>query len=467
MKSTKKKYDIQRDISHMLTKHPKINALVQLFVAHGARVLLVGGAVRDLLLGIECHDIDVEIYNISAHQVEALLDTLGTVMLVGKSFGVFRLAGLDVDVSLPRKDSAGRKPEVCFDPDLSFADAFRRRDLTINAMGIDLSTFELIDPWGGQEDLENKILRAPDPYFFVQDPLRFFRVMQFIGRLEFQPDATLNEVCRSMDVTSVSDERIEGEIEKLLLRSVRPSLGFRWLNTLGRLQDIFPELFATIGVPQRPDYHPEGDVFEHSMQSLDAAVRWHEGTQEEKLIVRYAALCHDLGKVTTTRLINGVYRALEHAQAGVKPTKALLHRITRKKECIAAVAKLVYHHMDPSCFISNGAKAAAYRRLALKLAPETTIEQLCALSRADRQGRNGTPPEPLHDEVPMIEQFKHKALESNVLYMPVPPLLHGKDIAHLVAAGPAMGVLLKKAYEIQIEEGILDKEILLKRLSDS
>jgi tRNA nucleotidyltransferase (CCA-adding enzyme) len=387
-------------------------------------------------------------------------------MLVGKSFGVFRIAGLDVDFSLPRTDSEGRKPVVTSDPHLSFADAFRRRDLTINAMGIDLATFELIDPWGGLDDLRNKILRAPDAHFFVQDPLRFFRVMQFIGRLEFQPDATLDDVCRGMDVSAVSIERIEGEIEKLLLLARRPSLGFRWLKTIGRLHDIFPELFATIDIPQRADYHPEGDVFEHSMQALDAAARSHEGSDHDKLVMRYAALCHDLGKVSTTRLIDGVYRALEHAQAGVKPTKALLHRITGKKEYIAAVAKLVYHHMDPSCFITNGAKAAAYKRLALKLAPETTLEQLCALSIADRQGRNGAGHEPLHEHVAMTEQFRTKAHASNVLYQPIVPLLHGKDIAHLVAAGPAMGAMLKKAYEIQIEEGVTDKDLLLKRISE-
>ena len=128
---------------------------------------------------------------------------------------------------------------MIIDPHMNFADAFKRRDLTINAMGIDLKTFELIDPWHGLEDLKKGILRAPDAKLFIEDPLRLFRVMQFIGRFQMNPDKQLNEICAKMSLAGISTERIEAEFDKLFLKSKRPSLGIRWLQEIGRLQRNF------------------------------------------------------------------------------------------------------------------------------------------------------------------------------------------------------------------------------------
>ena len=189
----------------------------------GMKTYLVGGAVRDLLLNLSIKDVDIEVYNLQPEVVEKILRQFGPVSLVGKVFGVFRVHGLDVDWSLPRADSPGRKPEVKIDPFMSYHNAFVRRDLTINAMGIDLSTSELIDPFNGVHDVKKKILRSPDTRFFIQDPLRFYRVMQFIGRFEMVPDEKLDTLCSRMDISDVSRERIEQEFKKLLLKSVRPS----------------------------------------------------------------------------------------------------------------------------------------------------------------------------------------------------------------------------------------------------
>src|SRR5581483_2368303 len=178
------------------------------------------------------------------------LSLYGPVSLVGKVFGVFRIHGLDIDWSLPRSDSSGRKPEVQIDPFMGYKEAFARRDLTINAMGIDLVSHALIDPFNGCADLKAGILRAPDAAFFVQDPLRFYRVMQFIGRFGYRPDDELNRICASMDIATVSRERIEVEFEKLFLRSEQPSLGLRWIEKLGRMREVLPELAATVGVMQ-------------------------------------------------------------------------------------------------------------------------------------------------------------------------------------------------------------------------
>ena len=183
----------------------------------GGRVLLVGGIVRDSLLQKSGSDLDFEVYHLSFDQLQAVLQQFGPVSFVGKSFGVLRLHTLDADWSIPRADSSGRKPKVDLDPNMSFVDAFKRRDLTINAMGIDVRTGELIDPYGGLFDLQNKILRAPDILFFVQDPLRLFRVMQFMARLHMVPDAQLNAVCKTMDISTISAERIDEEFKKLFL----------------------------------------------------------------------------------------------------------------------------------------------------------------------------------------------------------------------------------------------------------
>ncbi len=248
-------------------------------------------------------------YGLTTDQLEKILRSFGPVSLVGKSFGVLRLHGLDIDWSLPRADSAGRKPTVVIDPTMSFEQAFRRRDLTINAVGIDLHTYELIDPFNGQQDLTNKLLRPTDVQLFTEDPLRFFRVMQFIGRFEMEPTESLNVLCTKMDISHVSIERIETEFEKLLLKSVHPSRGIRWIATIGRLQDVLPELAATVGVAQNPQWHPEGDVFEHTMQALDAAAALPYTDKRTRLIILYAALCHDLGKAVTTEDVAGVWKS--------------------------------------------------------------------------------------------------------------------------------------------------------------
>lgn len=260
MQYTKIDSTIQSCLEKTVHNYPKVVSIAQALHQAGARVFLVGGAVRDLLLGNQPKDLDIEVQNISLPELENILKKFGPVSTVGKSFGVLRVHGVDVDWSLPRSDTSGRKPTVTVDPFMDIKQAFARRDLTINAMGIDLHSFELVDPFNGQKDLQEKKLRATDPQFFVEDPLRFFRVMQFVARFQMFPDKELNELCRSMDLSGVSRERIDQECAKWLLKSKKPSLALDWLESIGRLQDIFPEVAALKGVEQEPHWHPEGDV---------------------------------------------------------------------------------------------------------------------------------------------------------------------------------------------------------------
>lgn len=449
---------------NLINHYPHVEDIIKKITSQKGRAFLVGGAVRDLLLGLPIKDLDIEVHRLTIDQLQKILSEFGPVSLVGKAFGVLRLHGLDIDWSLPRADSSGRHPEVKIDPFMKIENAFKRRDLTINAMGIDLNTFELVDPWGGCEDLQKGILRAPDANLFKEDPLRLFRVMQFVGRFGFTPDNALNELCKHMDLKGISVERIEAEFDKLLLKSAQPSLGIRWLKEIGRLQEIFPELADTIGTKQEPDWHPEGDVFEHTMQALDGGVLLDYESAEQKLTALYALMCHDLGKVSTTKLIDGRLRSIGHEEAGVPLAKSLLKRITRRVDLIRAVEKLVRYHMAPGTYPKTGAKLPAYKRLALKLAPDVTMELLAKVSLADKRGRNPDNSKPLTKEIPEVTEFLKMVQKANVVHKPEEPVLLGRDLEGTVEPGPYMGQLLKQAYEIQIDQGITDKAELLKRI---
>ena len=457
--------NVQQHLLQLIGTYPLVRRIVQAIDKSDGRSVLVGGAVRDLYLELPTKDLDIEVYGIKPENLETILRKFGPVSLVGKVFGVFRVHGLDVDWSLPRADSPGRKPEVKIDPFMPYEDAFRRRDLTINAMGIDLISFVLIDPFDGLEDLKKNILRAPDVRFFIQDPLRFYRVMQFIARFEMSPDKELNSICKTMDIDTVSRERIEEEFKKLLLKSKRPSLGIRWINRIGRLQEILPELYNTINVPQPFKWHPEGDVFEHTMQTIDAAaiIANKYIDEHDKLVLMYAALCHDLGKVTTTEKIEGTYKSIGHAKEGEKLIKHMLKRITHNKDLIDAVCKLVKYHMIPAQLVQSEAKLSAYKRLANKLS-SVSMQMLADVCLADKRGRNPDGPDPLDISHPEIDEFLAHTHEAKVLEEVEKPILLGRDLLDIIKPGPEMGVLLKKAYQIQIEEGIKDKEKLKQRI---
>jgi len=456
---------VERDrLVQLVDRYPILRTVDGEVRAQGGLMLIVGGAVRDIILGRPVAEIDVEIYHLTVDAVAALLSRHGLVSFVGKSFGVFKLAGIPIDWSLPRLDESGRKPHVTIVKDLPIADALRRRDLTMNAMAIDLATSELIDPWGGRADMAAHRLRTPDPAFFVEDPLRFYRVMQFIGRFAMYPDPVLQQLCQEIELHGLSRERISAEFEKLLLRAPEPSRGLRWLVELGRLEEMLPEVAATQGIPQEPSWHPEGDVFEHTMQAIDAAAAQPYDDQQVRRLVIYAALCHDLGKVTTTQLVDGRLRSIGHEAAGVAPTRTLLQRISLEVALQKAVVKLVRHHMAPGSFIKGGAKDAAYKRLARMLMPETNLATLALLAYADKRGRNPESHRPLTIPLPEVDQFIARADALGVLKGPEVPLISGADLVDVVSPGPRLGALLKEAYALQLDEGIGDKAILLKLL---
>lgn len=466
MKSTQNLPIIEPQLRMLLDAHPSIVPIVQAIHAASGKAYLVGGAVRDLVLGLDVYDMDIEVHGITLDALTTILANEGPVSLVGKSFGVLKLHGTRTDWSLPRSDKGGRKPAVTVDPSMNITEALRRRDLTMNAMAIDLATHQFVDPFHGLEDLKKGILRSPDIDFFCEDPLRFYRVMQFIGRFSMYPDELLEKTCTQMEIGTVSVERIETEFEKLLLKSKRPSLGIRWLASIGRLAEILPELADTLTTEQDLIWHPEGAVFEHLMQSLDAAVLIDKGTPQLNLILRYAALCHDLGKVSTTRTIDGRVTSRGHAEAGVPLARAFLKHLTRNVKLIDTVLILVKYHMQPGQFVQQDSGLAAYRRLALRLAPLANLDMLLSLAIADRRGRNPHSHEPLTSTPAFVSTFLQRAQEAEVLHEPEKPILQGHDISDLVPPGPLMGELLRYAFQQQIEHSIKNKELLKQLLEE-
>ncbi|MCA1815835.1 MAG: hypothetical protein LC746_05400, partial [Acidobacteria bacterium] len=239
----------------------KITALARAVREAGGRALLVGGCVRDALLGRQPKDWDVEVYGVEPARLRALLEKFGRVDAVGEAFTVYKL-GRSLDVSLPRRERKQGRGHRGFviegDPAMSFEEAARRRDFTINAILFDPLTREHIDPFGGQTDLKNRILRAVAPETFVEDSLRVLRAAQLAARFELEVDAATVELCRSIDLTDLPAERVWGELEKLLLQAERPSVGFDWLAKLNATPRLFPEVQALVGVPQDSEWHPEG-----------------------------------------------------------------------------------------------------------------------------------------------------------------------------------------------------------------
>lgn len=451
-----------------------VQPILLAFINGGGVPYLVGGAVRDILMGREPLDVDIEVHGLAAEQVESILGSFGTISFVGKQFGVYKLHGNDIDWSLPRTDSKGRKPLVEIDPFIGIEKALRRRDVTMNAMAIDLRNFaefgilvnkdqkEICDPFGGMAALNNKTLTAVDTTLFAEDPLRFYRVMQFIARFGFEPDAALSALCTAMELNpqDISSERIWAEFEKMLLLSPRPSLGLRWVQKIGRIKELFPELGDCQDTQQWKGYHPEGNVFEHSMQALDAAAYLLAEIKKDKrkTILLAASLCHDLGKVVST---TPELTAKGHELTGVPLAERFLKRFTSDHEIIAAVKKLVRYHLEPRLMMKNKAGAYEYKKLAFELDPEVTLLDLTVIWLADQRGRNGESHEPLTTYEDEYRFFLSKIQEYGLTVGPEEPVLKGRDLVPVLAAGPHLGPLLAFAYDLQIRMGETDRTVLL------
>lgn len=425
----------------------------------GGRALLVGGCVRDPLMGKQPKDWDLEVYQLAPTRLRQLLDQFGPVNAVGESFTVYKL-GKHLDVSIPRRERKSGRGHKAFviegDPSMSVTEAARRRDFTINAILQDPLTGELIDPFDGQRDLKQRILRAVSTETFAEDSLRVLRAAQFAARFEFDVDAATVELCRSLDLSDLPAERIWGEMEKLLLQARRPSVGLEWLQRLGVVEKLFPEIQSLIGVPQDPEWHPEGDVFVHTQLVVDRARELvDELSYPRQVTVMLAALAHDFGKPPTTRFLEGRWRSRGHEEAGVPPTESFLGRINMHTidgyDVREQVIALVREHLKPGEFYKKRDEVGegAFRRLARRCEPDL----LYRVAKADSLGRNAdwVPREQWYDAEAQ-EWFIERSRELLVEQRAPDPLLLGRHLLELgVEPGPEMGEITRVVYEMQLD----------------
>ncbi len=432
--------------------------------AAGGRALVVGGWVRDRLRGYPSKDIDIEIFEINQEQLPALLAPIGRVEPVGQSFPVYKVVPPggspgEIDVALPRRESKrgrGHKGfEVHGDPSMSVAEAARRRDFTINAISWDPLTSGYEDPFDGRGDLQRRLLRAVDPKTFADDSLRALRAVQFAARFEFALEDHTAALCRALPLDDLPAERIWGEIEKLLLQAARPSIGLQLALDLGIVRQVMPELLPIVGCEQEPEWHPEGDVWTHTLMVVDRARELNGDLDRPRLItVMLGALCHDLGKPSTTAFVDGRIRSLDHEQAGVEPTVSLLNRLnihsTDGFDVRAHVIGLVAHHLKPGAFrkaayVSDG----AFRRLAQKV----DLELLARVARADCLGRTG------NFDCSAMDWFLERARALGVEHQAPAPLLLGRHLLALgLTPGPRIGEILKLVYEKQLDGEVTSVE---------
>jgi tRNA nucleotidyltransferase (CCA-adding enzyme) len=458
-------------------------------VRAGGRCLLVGGAVVDALLGISPKDWDVEVFGISYEGLETLFEDYHP-KTVGRSFGIVKITigEVEIDLNVPRRDNKvgkGHKDFSCeLDPAMTPREAARRRDFSMNSISLDLSTMEVVDPFGGVADLEDGILRATDPETFVEDPLRALRAMQLLARKAKVVDPATMDLIRGMSDTfpHLARERVHDEWCKLLLRAEKPSVGLEFLRESGWLK-WFPELaeFADWsgwdleenapfrgdfdeGCPHNPEWHPEGNVWIHNCMVVDAAAKVRHLVDEEwRLAFMFGALLHDVGKTITTVLPRCTAHA--HDVRGEDLTRSFMARLTNDKTLTERVVALVVNHLQPFMLTSGGAKASAWKRLHKKML--NRLDVLGWLSRSDWAGRPDR--DPLAPSENGVEaDHPASALcwgwHETLGVEPISPIVMGRDlIAVGMDPGPHMGIALRAAFEAQIENPELGKQELLEQ----
>ena len=424
-----------------------LRKIEQLIRRAGGRTWLVGGCIRDLLLGRQPRELDIEVTGLLPGQVHALLAERFSVQFVGKAFAVFQLQGLPIDLSIPSRMHSDNTslPGLLrqADPGMPIDEALARRDFTINAMAWDPDTMELRDPFNGRSDLKARILRHTSNQF-TEDPLRVLRGMQLIARLELAVAPETVALCQTLSQEGQPSERLWEEWKKLLLQGRKPSLGLQFLRHCG-WHRFYPELAALENCPQDPTWHPEGDVWIHTLHCLDWFATERTGLEPDDLAVGLGVLCHDFGKPATTREDAGHITSRGHESEGVGPTKRFLERLTNQRNLIDEVISLVCCHLRPRALYEAKASDSAIRRLARQI---TRIDRLVRVARADHAGR---PPKQF-DGFPAGEWLLTRARQLAVDHQAPLPIVMGRHLLELgVQPGPNMGRLLDECYEAQLD----------------
>ncbi|MEI8320897.1 MAG: hypothetical protein WCG05_02660 [Alphaproteobacteria bacterium] len=408
-----------------LTLTKKFDKIIHAVTLAGGKFIFVGGCVRDILLGIEPKDYDAEIYGLDPEKLQQVLESLDKVNVVGKSFGVFKMTHYPIDISLPRLDQktgVGHKGfSVKIDYSLSFKQAARRRDLTINSMGYDPQNHKVLDPYEGQKDLEKKILKATDPKTFAEDPLRALRVAQFASRLQMKPDPSLITLCRTLNVNELPAERILEELKKLLLKGKTPSTGMEFLHECGIIYQLFYELFDL-----------SSEDWELTLKNLDRAVLTPPSKESFALMLAVLLGCVPLVKAKTF---------LNRLGCPVQMTKKILALL---KE---------FHHLKDQNFFYKKKSEYLWAGYHLKNA-DLTWKDLVWLLKCQ------------HPLLKHLHKLTEAVLSSGAIHVQnLTPLVQGDKLIELgLKPGKHFKEILHKALVLQFEEGEKDVRKILSRV---
>ena len=377
-----------------VTDYEKDLSLVRLIAEKvkekGGRCYFVGGYVRDALMKTENKDIDMEVHGVTSDVLEKILDSIGGRMSMGESFGIYALKGHNIDIAMPRKERVKgrghRDFDVFTDPFLGTEKAAQRRDFTVNALMQDVLTGEITDHFGGIEDLQKGILRHVNSESFCEDPLRVLRGAQFSARFGFSLAEETVSLCKTIDLSFLSKERVYGEMLKALLKAERPAVFFEVLRQTDALSVWFGELQKLIGVEQNPRYHPEGDVWTHTMMVLDVAAKYRDNVNCPEGYM-LTALCHDFGKAICTEEVNGAIHAYAHETLGLPLIENFICRITNNKQIKKYVLNMSALHMRPNKMADmNSAVKKTNKMFDECVAPV----DLVYIAAADNEGKGGT-----------------------------------------------------------------------------
>lgn len=442
--------------------HP-VEELAKRIATWGGVPVLVGGSVRDWVmngsvgspLNAASADYDVECFGITLPRLKECLHDNGYLYdEVGEQFSVLKVNVFGwgcplVDISIPRYETStgdGHKAfQVMINPELTFKEAARRRDFTMNSLGFEILSGELLDPYDGERDIKDRVIR-PVSEAFSEDPLRPLRLARFATRFNFAVDADFPLLCKKMRplANSLPSERIWMEIEKAVHESLYFGDFFRFIRGLGWL-DLFPEIEALREVEQDREWHPEGSVFTHTVAALNYwSQNLRTGNKEDDLITAIAILCHDFGKVTHTQydVKPGHITSHGHEEAGAEPTCAFLHRL-RQYELAKEVVPLVENHLAPVFGLKN---PRSIRRLSVKV---KRLDLLANVSRADQGGR---PPRDVSEAMAQIDYFEEQLKFNEIPVGGPKPLVGGDFLIELgITPGPHFKQILDAVYEAQLD----------------
>lgn len=438
-----------------------VNQIFQAIDNQGGRVFLVGGIVRDMKIynHVDYHDVDVEVYGLEKDELEQLLKQFDRVNLVGKSFGIFKLAELpNYDFAMPRiehKIGNGHQDfEIEVDKNLDLKTAASRRDFTINALMYEVKTGKIYDFYHGLDDLKKRTLRMVNQDTFKEDPLRVLRAAQFASRFDFYIEPQTKLMCKQMvkvhSLENLSVERIYEEYNKLLL-SNHPSMGLKFLKEINALWPCLEILSKTM---QRLDFHPEGDVWTHTLLVTDLAALCKDKTSNP-LAFMWSALLHDIGKPEVTTPEG---RAPGHNESGVRIFEQQVAKYLPDKKIRRYVKTMIFYHMHLMNMVRNGARDYGYFRILKGINGIVPVDDLILLTKCDKLGR-------YKDEHENINRFDYVMKEkmARLGKEALPPVINGNDLKELqIEQSAKYKEILDWAYDQQLRGH--DRKAILKML---